>query len=103
MGVNKIEGYREIKWFNRYNDNVLVCWCYRVWVIWESSLYGMQNQPLKTSLEETGMEWWWLIIEVSAWKYNGVSYFMLLYNKVWWKEIEDDGEVCDDERLSAVN
>ena len=76
MGVNKNEGYREIKLFNRYNDNVLVCWGYWVWMIWDSSLYSMPNQPLKTSLEETGMEWWWLIIEVSACKSNGVSCFM---------------------------
>ena len=43
-----------------------------------------------------------MIIEVSTCKSKSVSCFMELCDNGWCKVIEDDGEVCDSERLSTV-
>ena len=51
IGTGKREGYRGIKWYNRYNDKIsedLGGW---IWVIRDSFLNGMPNQSLKKLLK----------------------------------------------------
>ena len=44
-----------------------------------------------------------IIIEVSTYKFKDVSCWIKYCKEGWQKGIEDDGEVCDEERLSIVN
>ena len=51
----------------------------------------------------SGIEWWWLIIEVLTNKSKDASYLMKLCNKCWRKGVEDDDKVCNEEILYIVN
>ena len=44
-----------------------------------------------------------IIIEVSTYKFKNVSCWIKYCKAGWQKGIEDDGEVCDEERLFIVN
>ena len=44
-----------------------------------------------------------IIIEVSTYKFKDVSCWIKYCKAGWQKGIEDDGEVCDEERLFIVN
>ena len=46
-GVDKREGHRGIKWCKWYSDKFSEGWSYQMWVILDSSVYGMLNQPLR--------------------------------------------------------